>query len=273
MRLLLSAALLIGQGGVATPPPLLAPASRWTVEYAEKMCVVARGYGDPAHPIFVAFKPTPFGEFMQAVVLGNRAQLGKEGWFDLTLEAPGRAFDKKQSGTRLYFPEGDRAVLTFYISRAEFEGLVDAPTFTVRPKNGPVISVALAMTKALLPALKKCEVDLMQRFGYDPEKVAAVVTRAEGERPGEWINQDDYPASSLSKGEQGVVVIAWTIAANARVTDCKVIQSSGSNDLDKAACDAILRRGRYLRPALDAAGKPVESYSTRRVMWQLPRRG
>lgn len=269
MRLLLSAALLFGPSS-ATPPPL-PPASRWTVEYAEKMCVVARGYGDPAHPVVIAFKPTPFGEFMQSVILGSRAQLGKEGWFDLTLEAPGRTFDKKQTGTRVYFPEGDKAVLTFYISRAEFEGLVDAPTFTVRPKNGPVVSVTLAMSKALLPALKKCEVDLMEQFGYDPAKVAAVVTRAEGERPAEWINQDDYPASSLSKHEQGAVVIAWTIAANARVTDCKVIESSGSNDLDKAACGAILRRGRYLRPALDAAGKPVESYATRRVMWQLPR--
>lgn len=272
MRLLLPAALLIGQGSAVTAPPL-APVGRWTVDYAEKMCVVSRSYGDPAHPIIVAFKPTPFGEFMQSVILGSRAQLGKEGWLDLTLEAPGRTFDKKQPGTRVYFPEGDRAVLTFYISRVEFEGLVDAPTFTVRPKSGPVISVGLAMTKTLLPVLRKCEVDLMKQFGYNPEKVAAVVTRAEGERPGDWINQDDYPSSALSKHEQGSVVIAWTIAANARVTDCKVIESSGSNDLDKAACGAILRRGRYLRPALDAAGNPVESYSTRRVLWHLPRGG
>lgn len=272
MRLLLPAALLIGQASAGTAPPL-APVGRWTVDYAEKMCVVSRSYGDPAYPIIVAFKPTPFGEFMQSVILGSRVQLGKEGWLDLTLEAPGRTFDKKQPGTRVYFPKGDKAVLTFYISRSEFEGLVDAPTFTVRPKSGPVISVGLAMTEALLPALKKCEVDLMEQFGYDPEKVAAVVTRAEGERPGDWINYDDYPSSALSKHEHGNVVIAWTIAANARVTDCKVIESSGSNDLDKAACGAILRRGRYFRPALDAAGNPVESYSTRRVLWQLPRGG
>ncbi|WP_156359940.1 energy transducer TonB [Sphingomonas sp. Leaf10] len=269
MRLLLSAALLIGQGSAAPPP--LAPTSRWTIEYAEKMCVVSRGYGDPARPIIVAFKPTPFGDFMQSVVFGSRAQLGKEGAFNLRLEAPGRTFDKKQTGTLVYFPEGDRAVLTFYISRADFEGLIDAPTFSVRPRNGPVISVALSMNKALLPALRKCEVNLMEQFGYDPKKVAAVATRAEGERPAEWISNDDYPVSSLAKHEQGIVVIAWTIATNARVSDCKIIESSGSNDLDKAACDAILRRGRYRRPALDAAGKPVESYSTRRVMWLSPR--
>lgn len=269
MRLLVSAALLLAPS-TATPPPL-APAGRWTVEYAEKRCIVARGYGDPTHPIIIAFKPTPFGEFIQSVILGNRAQLGKEGLLDLTLEAPGRTFDKKQTGTRVYFPEGDKAALTFYISRAEFEGLVDVPSFTVRPGNGPTVSVALAMNEALLPALEKCEVNLMEQLGYDPEKVAAVVTRAEGERPAEWITQDDYPASSMSKREQGAVVIAWTIAADARVTDCKVIESSGSNDLDKAACSAILRHGRYRRPALDAAGKPVESYATRRVMWLSPR--
>ncbi len=271
MRLLLSAALLIGPGN-ATPPPL-APASRWTVEYAEKMCVVSRGYGDPAHPVIVAFKPTPFSDQLQSVILGSRAQLGKEGSLDLALEAPGRTFDKKQPGTRVYFPDGDRAVLTYYISRAAFEGLVDAPTFTVRPKSGPVISVALALNKPLLAALEKCEVNLMVQLGYDPKNLAAVVTRATSNSPAEWITQDDYPASALMKHEQGMVVIAWTISTAGRVTDCKILQSSGSNDLDKAACGAILRRGRYSRPALDAAGNPVESYSTRRVLWHLPRGG
>ncbi|KQM85995.1 hypothetical protein ASE67_08960 [Sphingomonas sp. Leaf23] len=271
MRLLVST-LLLGQASAPAAPPMT-PVNRWNVEYAEKMCVVSRGYGDPAAPVTIGFKPTPFGETMQAVILGKRDRLGKEGRFELTLEAPGRdlPLDGKPMGTRVYFPKSDDAVLTYYISRATFDAMVDAPVFTVRPKTGPAVSVALGMGKPLVAALRKCEVSLLEHLGYDPAKIAAVVTRAEGEKPAEWISYTDYPSSALNRRAQGVATIAWTISTTGRVSDCKIVETSGSDDLDKASCDAILRRGRYLGPALDASGKAVESYSTSRVMWSIPR--
>lgn len=133
----------------------MTPVSRWNVEYADKMCVVSRGYGDPAAPIIVGFKPTPFGESMQAVVLGKREKLGKEGRFELTVEVPGRnlPLDDKLFGTRVYFPKSENAVLTYYISRTTFDAMVDAQVLTVRPKMGPAISVALGMGKPLIAAL------------------------------------------------------------------------------------------------------------------------
>lgn len=272
MQTPLWAALLIGQAGAVVPPPM-APVSRWNVEYGEKICVVSRGYGGSADPIIVGFRPTPFGDSMQGVVLGKRSQLGKQGQFDIVLEVPGRELplEGKSFGTRVYLPGSDVAVMTYNIPRATFDALVDASVFTVRPKIGPTISVALGMGKPLIAALQKCEVSLLEHLGYDAQKIAAVVTRAEGEKPTEWINSDDYPISSLNRGDQGVVTVAWTISPTGRISACKIIETSGSADLDKATCDAILRRGRYCRPALDAAGKPVESYATRRVMWSTPR--
>lgn len=88
--------------------------------------------------------------------------------------------------------------------------------------------------------------------------------------PADWITTDDYPPSSIRAEEEGTTVIKWTINAQGRVENCVTTQSSGSNALDQAACRALTRRARYA-PALDAAGNPIASTQTRRVVWKLPR--
>jgi len=262
------AAVLIGQAGEADAPPLK-PVRPWNIEYADSMCVAARAYGDVAAPITIAFKPTPFSDMLQAVVLGTRSQLGRQARVDVSVEAPGREFGEKFEGTRVHLPKDDRAVISFYISRDQLESLVGAPKFTVRASGGPPISVNLAMGKPVLAGLRACETDLLVHFGYDPAKIAAVVTPAQSISPAEWITNEDYPLSALSERLDGISYIGWTLSVEGRVTNCKVLQSSGVSALDQAACGAVMKRGRA-KPALDAAGKPVESYSTRRVRWQLP---
>lgn len=268
VRTIMLAVVLAGQSGGVDAPPLT-PVRPWNIEYADSMCVAARAYGEVSAPVTIGFKPTPFGDTLQTVVLGTRKQLGRQARVDVVLEAPGREFGEKLEGTRVHFPTGDKAVLTFYLSRDQLETLVGAPTFTIRASGAPPISVALAMGNPVLAGLKTCETDLMIHFGYDPAKIAAVVKRAEAADNQIWLSADDYPASALNARKEGMTLIGWTISTNGRVTDCRVLKSSGTSELDQAACTGILRRGRY-RPALDAAGSPVESYSTRLVRWTLP---
>ncbi|SEK48379.1 outer membrane transport energization protein TonB [Sphingomonas palmae] len=98
-----------------------------------------------------------------------------------------------------------------------------------------------------------------------------VVSKAAGAKgnPADWISTDDYPPSSIRAEEEGTSVIAWTINAQGRVENCRTTSSSGSSALDQAACRAITRRGRY-SPATDAAGNPIATTATRRVVWKLP---
>ncbi len=98
-----------------------------------------------------------------------------------------------------------------------------------------------------------------------------VVSKAAGAKgdPAQWITNDDYPPSALNSGDEGVTAIAWDINTQGRVENCRVTSSSGSAALDRAACSAITRRGRY-SPALDQSGNPIRSSSSRRVRWQLP---
>lgn len=262
------AAVLAGQaGGVEAPP--LKPLGAWNVEYADTMCILSRTYVDASAPITIGFKPTPLSDILQAVVLGTGRQLGRPRSVDITLTAPARNFGEKLRGDRLRYPKSDRTILIYDVPRETLDALPGARELTIRASDGPPLTVALSMGQATLAALRTCENDLLKHLGFDPVKIAAVVTPARSDSPAEWITNDDYPVSALTGGRQGTSYIGWTISTEGRVTECKILLSSGTAALDQAACGAVMKRGRA-KPALDAAGKPVESYSTRRVRWQLP---
>ena len=84
--------------------------------------------------------------------------------------------------------------------------------------------------------------------------------------PATWITADDYPPSALRAHEEGTVTITWVATPDGRISDCKTLQSSGHDSLDRAACSAILRRGRY--PAFPPEQGP--RVFTRRVVWIIP---
>jgi TonB family protein len=84
--------------------------------------------------------------------------------------------------------------------------------------------------------------------------------------PADWITSDDYPMAALRNNEEGAVTITWVVDGNGSVGDCKTLHTSGHAVLDRAACNAIMRRARY--PAVPAGTAP--RVFTRRVVWQIP---
>ncbi len=104
-----------------------------------------------------------------------------------------------------------------------------------------------------------------------PPPPAPVVSKAAGAKgdPARWITNDDYPPSAIRAGAQGTTGISWDINAEGRVENCVVTSSSGNSDLDRAACASLTRRARYT-PAVDQAGNPIRTKSSRRVRWVLP---
>ncbi|MFW2831313.1 energy transducer TonB [Sphingomonas sp. ID0503] len=97
------------------------------------------------------------------------------------------------------------------------------------------------------------------------------VSKAAGAKgdPAQWITNDDYPPGALREERSGTTAITWDINTQGRVENCRVTQSSGSSDLDEAACRLITRRGKY-SPALDENGQPLRSTASRRVKWVVP---
>lgn len=87
--------------------------------------------------------------------------------------------------------------------------------------------------------------------------------------PGAWISSRDYPTTALHDNLEGISVFVLTVDKNGRVSNCQIVQSSGSGSLDDATCNLITLRAIF-EPATDRSGKPVEGTYSNRVRWQIP---
>jgi periplasmic protein TonB len=80
--------------------------------------------------------------------------------------------------------------------------------------------------------------------------------------------QSAYPARALREDREGRVGIRVEINADGRVTDCTVTSSSGTPELDQAACDGMRRYARY-SPALDDAGNPTTGSASTAIVYRI----
>jgi protein TonB len=79
---------------------------------------------------------------------------------------------------------------------------------------------------------------------------------------------EDYPVDALRNNEQGTVGTRLQVDRTGRVSDCTVVQSSGSASLDKATCD-ILQKRAHFTPARNSDGQPIPDTYDQRVTWGL----
>ena len=74
------------------------------------------------------------------------------------------------------------------------------------------------------------------------------------------------PAAAIGSGAHGRVSVMLGLDTQGRITDCHILQSSGSSALDMATCNILHRRARFT-PAMDKNGNPVASYIGQHVDW------
>ena len=80
-------------------------------------------------------------------------------------------------------------------------------------------------------------------------------------------SQPDYPPQSRRLGEQGSLVLQVMVDASGRVTDSKLVQSSGSDRLDQAALQGVKTNYRFFPGTID--GKPQPMWFTFKFTWKL----
>jgi periplasmic protein TonB len=80
-------------------------------------------------------------------------------------------------------------------------------------------------------------------------------------------SQPEYPPQSRRLSEQGSLVLQVMIDASGRVTDAKLVQSSGSQRLDQAALEGVKADYRFFPGTVD--GKPQPMWFTFKFTWKL----
>lgn len=262
---------LPGGANAQEPAPPLAPVGKWNVEYAEDMCALSHRYGEGDAALTLGFRPWPMGDQMEIVLItgDSSSTASREGKATLSLSPSGKEVAGYYSSLRM--SKEKLRVTTMTIKQEVFAELGSATAISIAFSRDLRVYVMQPPTiKAAQAALEKCDDGLLRKWGVDPAEKTMVATPPQA-FPGatDWITYGDYPAGARQQRQQGTVMILWTIGVDGRVTDCLPVITSGTASLDQAACNAIIRRGRF-EPALDKDGKPMISHYARKVVWRLP---
>lgn len=82
------------------------------------------------------------------------------------------------------------------------------------------------------------------------------------------IGPEDYPASALRAGDEGVVAYRIEVSPEGAVAGCFVEASTASPSLERATCALLAARARFA-PASDGEGRPVRGSFSGQVTWRL----
>ena len=144
-------------------------------------------------------------------------------------------------------------------------GAMEGPGRTASPPPPPPppdVEVKICAESKMLPG-PNCERTVVRTFrpGTQPTSRCTVckpphLNAFAPPKPPELISgrkSPKYPASARDRGIEGTVTVEYTINTDGKVVGVKVVSSSGSDDLDRAAIETV--ESRKYKPAMQA-GKP-----------------
>ncbi|WP_137405618.1 energy transducer TonB [Sphingobium sp. MP9-4] len=104
---------------------------------------------------------------------------------------------------------------------------------------------------------------------FAPLLIAAASSPTPTGNPGDRVTSEDYPATALREGQEGVTAFLLDIDKNGVPVKCTISSSSGAATLDQATCDLLIARARFT-PARDTNGKPLVGSYSNKINWRIP---
>lgn len=245
-------------------PEVLSPSGKWQVEYAKSSCVISRAFGQKPQATLFGLKPAPNSETMTVLIIQPSPKgRGVRGKAEVKLSG---GLVPESADYSSVTANGMRVTM-IGLPRITLNALTEGQSISIRADKW--VNVALRPTSfdKALAALKECEADLLESWGFDRAAQAAVAGPPKGNLHG-LFQADDYPGQLIEKGVQGTVGFRLRIEADGSVSQCVAIESSGSTDLDKHSCKLVQKRARY-SPAVGHDGRPIWSFTFGRVTWMI----
>lgn len=94
------------------------------------------------------------------------------------------------------------------------------------------------------------------------------VTAANPTTPVPWFRNDDYPDAAFVRKQQGTTAFDVVVSPSGVPVDCSIFRSSGSETLDRRACQVAMRASHFIA-ATDDHGAPVYGVYRTQVRWAL----
>lgn len=259
------AALPIGAAAQPTDLPR-SPSSKWVVEYADSECVLSRDYGEGSDRLTFAIRILPLSPGVTLALLMPDRDKGKvrEGKAKAVLSS-GETIDSDYRSASSAGGAKTR-VVRFGTTQAEIKALSSTKTLSIALDQENPIVLQMGGLGAGLKAIDLCEIDLLKSWGIDPA-VRGLVPEMIGD--GRWFSHKDYPSEAIRRRLRGNTTILWKVDLEGRVVECRTVQSSGHAVLDQAACDGLMKRGRY-HPARNGDGQPTIAWMAHIVRWLIP---
>ena len=261
-------AALIGLAAIQTSAPPLAPSSAWSIDYGEAKCTLSRSFGPKDQTVTLGLQPAIAEGLATIVLLVPKTTKLASGYGNGEIEvSPDRTVKMQYESQPV--PGLDQMVVRVYVEDTLVDTIFAVPALRIKVGRTPLPAIAVTGAGKALTALATCRTKLMVAWGVDPAIWAKATVRAEAIGPEDWIGFNDYPADALRENRQGETAMLWKIGTNGRVSDCRIVKSSGTPSLDIASCAAMTKHGVY-RPARDASGRPIVSWGSKSVQWRLP---
>ncbi|MBL4716958.1 MAG: energy transducer TonB [Erythrobacter sp.] len=251
----------------------------WTVFESDDSCGLMMEFEGPGSTLFTLFKSVD-GEI--SAMISNLEWSAQEGQkYEVTYSLNGKSYSGAVIGTRISgrggflgkfsekfgtdFAQG--TTLHVYLGKQRIDQLSLDGT-----------SVAIAAVNRCLPRVRaKIDAEAGEEARYehlprDPFASSPALAPNQEVRPirhQAWIQRvGQYPRLAERDGIEGSVTVLVQVASDGTVTNCEVKESSGSAELDQAACNGIARYAKFA-PATNSEGEPIPGEYSTTIVYSL----
>jgi TonB family protein len=244
---------------------VLEPVGRWSLDYGESGCLLARTYAAGSSKVLVGWRAIPFDDNYELVVQSPAKEEGlRRGVVTVSVD-PGR---RAQAIYRTFpLREESQRRLEARLETALFEGVEDGAIMSISPSSDPAFSIRMLKAKNAFAALKRCGDENLVRWGMDPSERARVALAPVWLNMGDVMKTDSYPRGAIEGGAIGSATVLLALDEAGKVASCRVVLSSGTASLDAVACKRM-PRARF-SPARDASGRSIASHFSTRINWDM----
>jgi len=246
------------------------PTEPFKILPATDRCVVASAFkrGDQVLQVTLEGNPTTDEYLMRIYAPGDfvHSRSWLQGKYSL-----GRAKLAQDWVVARHSNRAGRLIYSMKVNEAELAVAGAAPDLAIRKVPNPG-DLRITGLEAVKPLMDTCSADLLERWGYSKEfqrNMAGPPTPLK--ELAKYVSRFDYPTSALMARKEGETHVIIDIGLDGRSSNCRVIRSSGTSELDKTTCKILTERVQF-NPAKTTTGIPVVAPLYVAFGWESPRR-